>query len=462
MPRKMRASKSGRYINPTDKARKEARKRELKKNKKQRLIVRLAVLKGKDPYQIIADLERLDRMEYDFENPPSLNEKILKDKRRKLRETWDRICRHYNKEDKEKYSELKRLESQYESKRYELVKKYEAIKSAQEVNIDDIPLPSAQPSSDQTSSASVSTSNPTSILKTSKILQKRQPPGCPSGLPPNISELIGNIEISSDDDDDEDSNEQNSSDNKTKKIRFADEKNVDSQDGTSIQQFLEEIEQLSASKTVEENKNNATAQNKLESTENEVSASAVTSSPQPNIPPPLPILRNQPPIGLLGVPRIPPPPLSSVRQPILGPPPPIRKPPGMISSLPSMPTGSLIFSSQSNRPHLLNSFNQLLNQNKKQHGTTIEARPQLRNLSADATKFTPLALRVKREDKQSTSSLASRKPTKIIKSSIYGMVASHETIPSAIPSSSSLDRDQKPKSKDDAYEQFMKEMNELI
>lgn len=31
MPRKMRASKSGRYINPTDKARKEARKRELKK-----------------------------------------------------------------------------------------------------------------------------------------------------------------------------------------------------------------------------------------------------------------------------------------------------------------------------------------------------------------------------------------------------------------------------------------------
>ena len=57
--------------------------------------MRTAVLKGKDPYQILADLERLDRMEYDFNNPPPLNEKVLKDKRRKLKETWDRICRLY-------------------------------------------------------------------------------------------------------------------------------------------------------------------------------------------------------------------------------------------------------------------------------------------------------------------------------------------------------------------------------
>lgn len=53
------------------------------------------MLKGKDPYQILADLERLDRMEYDVDNPPVLNEKVLKDKRRKLKETWDRICRLY-------------------------------------------------------------------------------------------------------------------------------------------------------------------------------------------------------------------------------------------------------------------------------------------------------------------------------------------------------------------------------
>lgn len=59
------------------------------------MIVRVAVLKGKDPYQIISDMERLDRMEYDFYNPPALNEKVLKDKRRKLKETWDRLLRLY-------------------------------------------------------------------------------------------------------------------------------------------------------------------------------------------------------------------------------------------------------------------------------------------------------------------------------------------------------------------------------
>jgi hypothetical protein len=41
---------------------KEARKKELKKNKKQRQAVRTAVLKGKDPHQIIAELEKIDNM----------------------------------------------------------------------------------------------------------------------------------------------------------------------------------------------------------------------------------------------------------------------------------------------------------------------------------------------------------------------------------------------------------------
>ncbi|OTF73306.1 hypothetical protein BLA29_003148, partial [Euroglyphus maynei] len=134
MGRRMKSTKSGKYINPTDQARKEARKRELKKNKKQRLIVRKAVLKGKDPYQIISDMERLDKMEYDFYNPPSLNEKVLKDKRRKLKETWDRLLRLYVKEDKDRYMELKRMEGDYDVKRNELVKQYEAVKSAHEVN----------------------------------------------------------------------------------------------------------------------------------------------------------------------------------------------------------------------------------------------------------------------------------------------------------------------------------------
>ena len=47
--RPFNTTKGGKFMNPTDQARKEARKRELKKNKKQRQMVRTAVLKGKDP-----------------------------------------------------------------------------------------------------------------------------------------------------------------------------------------------------------------------------------------------------------------------------------------------------------------------------------------------------------------------------------------------------------------------------
>jgi hypothetical protein len=41
---------------------KEARRKELKKNKKQRQIVREAVIKQRDPKQIIDDLDLLDKM----------------------------------------------------------------------------------------------------------------------------------------------------------------------------------------------------------------------------------------------------------------------------------------------------------------------------------------------------------------------------------------------------------------
>lgn len=51
--RPTKTTKSGRYMNPTDQARKEARRKELKKNKKQRMAVRQAVLKGKDPLMLV-------------------------------------------------------------------------------------------------------------------------------------------------------------------------------------------------------------------------------------------------------------------------------------------------------------------------------------------------------------------------------------------------------------------------
>ena len=56
--------------------RKEARRRELKKNKKQRQVVRVATLKGKNPREIIEELEKIDDMEYNPITPCALNAKV--------------------------------------------------------------------------------------------------------------------------------------------------------------------------------------------------------------------------------------------------------------------------------------------------------------------------------------------------------------------------------------------------
>lgn len=66
--RSINTTKSGKYMNPTDQARKEARKKELKKNKKQRQMVRAAVLKGKDPTQLIEEMEKIDEMGMNYIN----------------------------------------------------------------------------------------------------------------------------------------------------------------------------------------------------------------------------------------------------------------------------------------------------------------------------------------------------------------------------------------------------------
>lgn len=59
--RSVNTTKSGKFMNPTDQARKEARKRELKKNKKQRMAVRHAVLKSKDPLQLLEETALYDK-----------------------------------------------------------------------------------------------------------------------------------------------------------------------------------------------------------------------------------------------------------------------------------------------------------------------------------------------------------------------------------------------------------------
>ncbi|XP_039621657.1 WW domain-binding protein 11 [Polypterus senegalus] len=203
------STKSGKFMNPTDQARKEARKRELKKNKKQRMMVRAAVLKMKDPKQIIRDMEKLDEMEFNPVQQPQLNEKVLKDKRKKLRETFERILRLYEKENPDMYKELRRLELEYESKRSQLSQYFDSVKNAELVEVESIPLPDMPhaPSSILIQDIPLPGAQPPSILKKTsaygpsgksvlsltvpppavgvpRLPPFKKPPGPPPGPPP--------------------------------------------------------------------------------------------------------------------------------------------------------------------------------------------------------------------------------------------------------------------------------------
>ncbi|OCT83274.1 hypothetical protein XELAEV_18025811mg [Xenopus laevis] len=201
------STKSGKFMNPTDQARKEARKRELKKNKKQRMMVRAAVLKMKDPKQIVRDMEKLDEMEFNPVQQPQLNEKVLKDKRKKLKETFERILHLYEKENPETYKDLRKIEIDYEHKRSQLSQYFDAVKNAQHVEVESIPLPDLPhaPSNILIQDIPLPGAQPPSILKKTsaygppgrgvsmpfppghgvpRLPPGKKPPGPPPGPPP--------------------------------------------------------------------------------------------------------------------------------------------------------------------------------------------------------------------------------------------------------------------------------------
>ncbi|KAK6471490.1 WW domain-binding protein 11-like [Huso huso] len=181
-------------------------------NKKQRMMVRAAVLKMKDPKQIIKDMEKLDEMEFNpvqAQQPQQqLNEKVLKEKRKKLRETFERIVCLYEKENPETYQELRGIERRREGRRGQLSRYFDSVKNAELVEvgsiplpdlphapssilIQDIPLPGAQPTSilkkgsaySLSGSKSASSSH-TAVLGVPRLPPGKKPPGPPPGPPP--------------------------------------------------------------------------------------------------------------------------------------------------------------------------------------------------------------------------------------------------------------------------------------
>lgn len=542
-------------MNPTDQARKEARKKELKKNKKQRQMVRAAVLKGKDPNQLIAEMEKIDRMEYDVNQPPVLNEKVLKDKRKKLRETFERVLRLYEKEDPPQWLELKRLEIDYEKRRTALVQYYESVKHAQQVQVDDIPLPSVQmpqmvseysmiPLPNEIPLPMLTSSQPQSILKKASMFgmnkntlpKYKQPPGVPPGPPPPLSDDEADDEDDDDDMDDEDEGismdlldmdkeiaakyldkdlDKLKSMAKQRKIRFADDNAADenSKDlrhkfrlplsgegkitgigGQDLNDVLKDIDALHRSR---DRNSDAKFDNRGMDKNNDPSGMSQNSMGvgMPGLPPPggMPNMPPGPPPGMPNMMFRPPPGMRPGMPPPLrfppgpppgrptgppGPPPglpprmsglPLRMPPGpppglppprllrppnmMMPGMPGMPPPpglvAAVMQPMSN-PNVVSAPPNLINRPKsqdeeKKNMTTIEAKPQIRNLSADVTRFMPTSLRIKRESKTKAPSQKMISGLRNDEAMVTSMKA-----PTAVPT------------KDDAYEQFMKEMEGLI
>uniref|UniRef100_A0A1L8DDB8 Putative ww domain-binding protein 11 n=1 Tax=Nyssomyia neivai TaxID=330878 RepID=A0A1L8DDB8_9DIPT len=510
--RSINTTKSGKYMNPTDQARKEARKKELKKNKKQRQMVRAAVLKGKDPSQIIEEMEKIDEMEYNVFQPSPLNEKVLKEKRKKLKETFDRVMRLYHTDDPELWAELKRKEVDYEKRRNKKVQYYESVKHAQSVQIDDIPLPqvaeSAQTAPSQGGGAfggqgriplpPVSAQIPPfvpnvqqSILKKTsekgeeKSTQrtKKDPPGCPPGPSPNLLDMR---EL------DEDYNEEPRP-KKMKTIRFSDEPRVkekvpedlssrgaiddDALKPTSIQQrilalsgqnideFMKEMESVQKKKEQEKS-----GDVEMPLDEKVAEEKSVESEKEPKVKPSNPPVHHPPGISLPGGPPPPPmglpPNMHHFRPPPLRPGMAIRMPPGPPPGRPGMPPGPPPrirmppgpppgmpprHSKGHHHQNILSAGPQLVSKDPK--SATITAKPQIRNLSADVTRFLPAALRGKREEKQKTRTIQPQYPH--FPQARMPDQVQHPAAPPVAPP-------KKGPTKDDAYMQFMKEMQGLL
>ena len=382
--------------------------------------------------------------------PSPLNEKVLKEKRKKLKETFDRVMRLLLEENSnEQWSEFKRKEVEYEKRRYKRVQYYESVRSAEQVSIEDIPLPSSI--SDKPIPATMPKINlpppvlltnvpPPSSLKKSEDSEStenkiKEPPGVPALMPPDIFEMR---ELDSD----YETDEKESESEEDLPVAKKDDPPKDKHD-KNIEEFMKEVE--SAQKKKEEEK--ALEIIRVDPTP-DVMEESIEKPNEIEIPRPAPEPQLiQIPQMQMGMPRIPhplmfrPPPMRPAMH--MG----IRMPPGPPPNRPNipgvgmnrmglrMPPGPPIRHKQHHHHHDRNAVQ------KDPKSATITAKPQIRNLSADVTRFVPATLRVKRDEPKRP------KPKSYI--------------PETQRQQFSAQHQQQP-AKDDAYKQFMNELNDLL
>ncbi|XP_055634432.1 WW domain-binding protein 11 [Toxorhynchites rutilus septentrionalis] len=489
--RSINTTKSGKYMNPTDQARKEARKKELKKNKKQRQMVRAAVLKGKDPAQLIEEMEKIDEMEFNVYQPSPLNEKVLKEKRKKLKETLDRVMRLYQADDPDLWGELKRKEVDYEKRRNKRIQYYESVRHAEQVQVDDIPLPSANETPTPLSIPRIPIPPiiPTILppIKPPPILKKpienpvepMEPvdddddiPGCPPGPAPDLfamPELDFDLEefhnetqksVKFFDDADSRDNSDDSDTEKPKHVSTVQQKML-AISGQNLDEFMKEMESVQKKKD-----------------QPDALISAIPTPPKPPIALPNPAPHpSDPTVKYVPMPSLPIPGPGPIQPALMIRPPPLRPgipgipglrmpprpPPGIPPRLgirmpPGPPTGPPPKHIQ--QQHMRNMLHQ---QQKDPKSATISAKPQIRNLSADVTRFVPSALRTKKDEgikrpQQSRLDMGhhhqqSHHPNQ--------HQQQHHHLHPGRTGAPGVPEKSKP-SKDDAYMQFMREMEGLL
>jgi len=493
--RSTNTTKSGKFMNPTDQARKEARRRELKKNKKQRQMVRTAVIKGKNPTDIILELEKLDDMEFNVLVAPPLNEKVMREKRRKLMETWHRVVHLYEKEDVDQHLDLKKMWSNYLKRKEEVMDHYEAVKTAQNIDIDDIPLPNmADNDNDKPGDIplppNLKMAPKVGILKKSSVLDTLRPkscPGVPAGPPPPLSDY-DNFDLETNTE---------TTENK-KRIRFAGQENSTDEINTpSVQVDEPESEEkgpkvdnvqkklLAASgqdvdaymKEMEEvhKKTEAEKASELRSRLARVGAAQDQPGPpgeipqafvqvapagfmvrppqlRPGIPPPGVRLPPGPPPGRPQLPPGPPPgrpPFMGVRPLGAGPGPGAPAQPRPRAHMPR-PLNPQVTSVVSAGPQISAGPSSTAKPVVKT-GSVIEAKPQMRNLLSDVTRFVPTNVKVKRDEK--TGAVTTNPGKKKQNDQLKDVFVKH-----AQPTV----QQQQQGNKDDAYAQFMAEMEKMM
>lgn len=356
----------------------------------------------------------------------------------------------------EQWAECKRKEVEYEKRRYKRMQYYESVRHAEQVLIEDIPLPTA--TSDKPvpkislpppvllthvpPPSSMKKHDDFSSLDLHEIKEKH-PPGVPSMIPPDLFEMR---ELDSD----YESDEKNSESEEEVPLKRKDEEKPKDKHDKNIEEFMKEVE--SAQKKKEEEKALETV--RIDPTPDVEMEEGIEKPHEIEIPRPAPapqeIITIPAPFGM---PRIPhpsffrPPPMRPTMQ--MG----IRLPPGPppgrpnlsgmarmgIRMAPGPPLGPPPrHSKQHHHHHDRNA------PPKDPKSATITAKPQIRNLSADVTRFVPVsALRgVKRDEPKKP------KPKSYIPETQRPQFVARQ-------------QQQQP-TKDDAYKQFMNELQDLM